>query len=388
MTKTYEHEFLKSLSSNPINYNNVSEILEKFSETEEFKKEIKTYKPDLTNSTDIFIETLSWCMAFQNKPVESSLESQLRVYELYPYLIYNIMFLRTIDQQREYFKKILDLYKDTRGIIKEDQFGKNIKIYQSYLDNYETNFKKNSSLVNMNYLAGIRFDQINIPFNQLPKNYLVINIGYKNGIKEGEIISKNLLYSDIKSIEHITVKYSDVENISLNKKINIYSRNECYKIISKNKTDLYKIIINYNNDPDDKKCFYSISKNDVNLSCINILTHGGTIYKVKNQSLRVYFSEILTQRFKKTFNNQEIKKEIDDIISNISVLLREKYDENVDKTIKNWTGFNNDKIFDLWLYKLYEFDTFDEVTKKHILNYNNYVCMIKAYFMPIEDYVD
>lgn len=388
MTKTYEHEFLKSLSSNPINYNNVSEILEKFSETEEFKKEIKTYKPDLTNSTDIFIETLSWCMAFQNKTVESSLESQLRVYELYPYLIYNIMFLRTIDQQREYFKKILDLYKDTRGIIKEDQFGKNIKIYQSYLDNYETNFKKNSSLVNMNYLAGIRFDQINIPFNQLPKNYLVINIGYKNGIKEGEIISKNLLYGDIKSIEHITVKYSDVENISLNKKINIYSRNECYKIISKNKTDLYKIIINYNNDPDDKKCFYSISKNDVNLSCINILTHGGTIYKVKNQSLRVYFSEILTQRFKKTFNNQEIKKEIDDIISNISVLLREKYDENVDKTIKNWTGFNNDKIFDLWLYKLYEFDTFDEVTKKHILNYNNYVCMIKAYFMPIEDYVD
>ena len=99
MTKTYEHEFLKSLSSNPINYNNVSEILEKFSETEEFKKEIKTYKPDLTNSTDIFIETLSWCMTFQNKPVESSLESQLRVYELYPYLIYNIMFLRTIDQQ-------------------------------------------------------------------------------------------------------------------------------------------------------------------------------------------------------------------------------------------------------------------------------------------------
>lgn len=388
MTRKYENEFLKSLSTNPINYNIVSEILQKFSETEEFKTEIKIYIPDLSNSKDIFIETLAWYIAFQNKPIESSLESQLRVYELYPYLIYNIMFLRTIDQQREYFQKILDLYKDTRGIIKEDQFGKNIKIYQSYLDNYETNFKKNSSLVNMNYLAGIRFDQINIPFDQLPKNYLVINIGYKSNIKEGEIISKNILYNDIKSIENITVKYSDVENIHSNTKTNIYSRNECYKIITKNKTDLYKIIINYNNDIDDKKCLYSISKNDVPLSFINILTHGGTIYKVKNQSLRVYFSEILTQRFKKTFNNQEIKKEIDDIISNISVLLREKYSESVDQTIRNWTGFNNDKIFDLWLYKLYEFDTFDEVTKKHILNYNNYVCMIKAYFMPIEDYVD
>lgn len=388
MTRKYENEFLKSLLSNPINYNIVSEILQKFSETEEFKTEIKTYIPDLSNSKDIFIETLAWYTAFQNRPIESSLESQLRVYELYPYLIYSIMFLRTIDQQREYFQKILDLYKDTRGIIKEDQFGKNIKIYQSYLDNYETNFKKNSSLVNMNYLAGIRFDQINIPFDQLPKNYLVINIGYKSNVKEGEIISKNILYNDIKSIENITVKYSDVENIHSNTKTNIYSRNECYKIITKNKTDLYKIIINYNNDIDDKKCLYSISKNDVPLSFINILTHGGTIYKVKNQSLRVYFSEILTQRFKKTSNNQEIKKEIDDIISNISVLLREKYSESVDQTIRNWTGFNNDKIFDLWLYKLYEFDTFDEITKKHVLNYNNYVCMIKAYFMPIDDYVD
>lgn len=384
-------EFEKSLTTNPINYDKVSKILMQYSKTSEFLAEIKTYKPDLSSSPDIIIETLAWSMAFENKPVESSIESQLRVFEIYPYLLFNTMFLRTIEQQRDYFSKLMDLYQDTRGPIKSDQFGKNAEIYKNYLDNYEENFKKNSALVNFNYLAGIRFDKINVPYHELPKNCLIINMGYKLNVPEGSIISRSLLYGNIRNIEGITVTKKDVDSMKLNTNINIYSRQQCYKIVtaSEESNDIrYHIVINYNNDPDDKKCLYSVSKNDVPKIFVAILTHGGTIYKVRNQTLRVYFSENLTRRYQKPVSSSEIKRDIDDIIASLSTQLSDRYDEDVDKTIANWKGFNNDEIFDLWLYKLYDFDTFDEETKRHVLNYNNYVCTIKTYFMPVEDYVD
>lgn len=380
-----DDDFKKTLNTNPINYDKVSEILEKFSLTNEFLTEIPTYKPELSDEPNIFIETLAWTMAFQSKPVECTLEAQLRVYELYPYLIYNIMFLRTIDQQREYFKKLLDIYQETRGAIREDDFGNNVRIYKNYLDNFEENFKKNSAVVNMNYLAGIRFDKINIPYTELPKNCLIVNVGYKLDCPEGTVISKSLIYGDIKDVEGITVTMKDVSQMKLNETVDVYSCKECYKIIGSG--EMYNVAICYNDNPNAKKCLYTVSKNEIPKMFVSILTHGGTIYKVRNQTLRVYFSEMMTQRFAPP-KNSTMKKDMDNIISAVSVQLRERYNEDVDKTIANWTGFNNDKIFDLWLFKLYEFDEFDEETHRHILNYNNYVCTIKAYFMPIEDYVD
>lgn len=375
------------LQQYPINYNKLYPFFEKYAQTEEFLRDIKEYKFNGSNSFDMLIETLAWTMAFQNKPVEASLEAELKVYENYPFLIYNIMFLKTIDRQKEYLQKIIDLYEDIEGVYKEDKFNENIKIYKNYIDNFETNFKKNSSLVNFNYLAGVRFDKINVPYNELPKNCLIINIGYNSSKQEGEIICGNVLYGDIKSIQTLTITQNDIKNIKLNEKVNIYSRKKCYEIITDNPNNPYKIVINYNNDKDDKKCFYSISKNEVPKMFITILTHGGTICKVKNQTMKVYFSETLTRKYG-IKPKENLKEELFKINSNISVQLSDRYDENVDKTIENWKGFNNDEIFDLCLNKLYDFDTFDEETKKHILNYNNYVCVIKNYFFPIEDYVD
>lgn len=385
----YEENLKKSLKTVPINYDNVSKVLSEFSKTEYFLTNIKDYKPYESEEIDLLIETLAWTMAFESKPVESSLYAQLRVYELYPYLIYNIMFLKTIDQQREYFNKLIDLYQDTYGNFKEDQFWKNAMIYKSYLDNFEENFKNNSSLVNLNYFAGIRFSELNVSFDKLPKNYLMVNIGYKHNLEENSIVSKNLIYGDIKSVEGITLTNKDMEQISFNKIVNVYSRKDCYKIVNNDEnSDMYKIVINYNNDKDDKKCLYTISKNEIPKIFVTILTHGGTIYKVRNQTLRVYFSECLTRRYCRIVRNNDLKKSIDDIISKISVLLSERYDKDVDKTIENWKGFNNDEIFDLWLNKLYDFDKFDEETKQHYLDYNDYVCTIKSYFLPIDDYID
>ena len=309
---------------------------------------------------------------FYNNPEFKKIESLkllLLVLKAYPYGVYNLMLNRDIEQQKQIIKSLLEL--ESQELNMTDKFKYNITILQDYCNEYYEKRKTNSCLYYLNNLIGIKFNRISVDYSQLPKKYLMVNIGYNNVYMNTVYLQTEYVKNEFLTLDEAT-KYKPLMYT------NVCRKKECCEMIGIDDSE-FNIVINYCNNPSKEKCLYSISETLINKNQLHTLLNGGIIKTNDNKIIDLYFNKRFYER------NNLIDTEYTNITDELTVkrgklgqIYKKLYDPDVVKTIENWKKqMPKEKYFHIFLDRLR-----DCLNDDGQLDYTKYVQTIDMYQAP------
>lgn len=324
------------------------------------------------------------------------------MFKYYPYLIYSLMYHQTINEQLKFVKELDKI--DAIQNLRIEKYTDNLNKYKSYLENYYSSFDTNSICINFNNFIGIKFKSTGINYNEIPKNGLIVYVGFNNTFD-------NVLYKHYSGIKSNFLNYEDIIKFKIFEQVKTYSSEICYSIyengkitFSKSKSkdhkdqtkfkkiseninlnnEEYYIIICYNDSPKFEECHFSVSESSYSKRNIEVLTNGGLINSLPLSVYKLYLSKMFYIR-------KNVMKDVEDnsdsvitatqeLKAKISKLIKPCFSVNYKKCIDKWTReFPNDKYLKIYLQGLRNYR--DIETGK--LDFNKYYEFVKIYFFPV-----
>lgn len=325
------------------------------------RKEISTLMNSFSN---IYIESIAYLLCFSRRisPDIVDPDTLTNVYAQYPYLIFNLLYKHSIKEQKEIVKQIeICRYNIKRDVNELELAIQKLKEYWDERENYPYNLNY------FNNLYGLTFREINQTYDKLPKGrLLVINMGYNYD-------KTTNLYSEPESIKE---DFATFENISKSKpfeKVQIIKRDTRYEIINNGgpaKGNFF-IVINYCNDPDNKKCRFSFNSSETySEDDIKTFLDGGILYPYSRQTYALYFSKKFydQMQFIETSNNFRIP--------GILSIINNNYSPDYNTCIRNWNKYSKqDPLLQTYLESL------DNCLVDNRLNKDLYVEAMKKYYI-------
>lgn len=378
----YQHMLIKSLNeSTKITYkNNIMPIIEQFmNEIHQSRLFDKLYSYELpktymTTEYHIVIESIAKILSY--KPINHlNIKTRLMIYNKYPILIYNLLLNNNVLNIKNMVAELLDKCIGY-NFVKTTPVYVNLQELNNYCNNFNDIIKYNSSLCIFNNFYGIDFKRIGVTYNDLPKtNYLMVNIGY-NFEREQD----NIVYTSSKQYPKFYLDEDIIDKYKFMTKINIQPNNELYKLNELNSNN-YSIIINYNNDNDINKCYFSVTDAKFTKEQIHNLLNGGILMGCSRISYEIYISTLLYIYSNKVDKNKE---DMVSTVSKIYPILKRNYDEQPKLSIQKWRSWSTNefkdqleqKLFNIYVDKLNQM--MDEENK---LDYQKYIGHIINYFI-------
>ena len=360
------------------------------------------------NKFNTYIESLAYNYAINRFKFEKRKFDILIYYiifKTYPYFIYFLMFYKTISEQLEIVEKLEKI--DSIKNINIGAYSQNLNKYKKYLNEYYLKYNENNVIINFNNFIGINFNKTNVSYSDLPKNYLLINVGFNN-------TCDNIVYSNYDGIKTNFMTYKDVLDFKIIEKIKTIKNNKCWELYylnklindssemstsinlknnlgininSKNKskeelTSMYNIVLCYNNSENLKDCRFTISENEFSLFQLNILVNGGIIYNVIPRTFILYLSKMFYIRHNMLFdvpdNSSQEDTATQKLRAKIAKIIKPCYSKDWKTTAKNiFNEFPEEKYLKYYLEGLkYCCDENDE------LIFEKYYEHVKIYFFP------
>lgn len=295
--------------------------------------------PLIDNYPTIYHEAIAYIIAFGYRVTFDIINptTLCAVFSFYPNLLFNILYLRTIAEQQEIFKRIESKLSEINKI--PPTLLENIEILKDYWKNRES---YNHNYNYFNNFIGIRFDAVKQPYECLPKgNRLIINLGYNYE-------KTSYVYSRIKTITEEFATDDNISNFKTFENIKILNRKKRYQLEKRIRDKGYFIILNYCNDVDDKKCLYSINTQKAfSEREIKIILEGGIVYPYPKRAFALYFVENFEDRLKFMYYSTNYK------IMGIVTKIRNNYDQDLKVCIDNWSKITkNDALLKIYLENL------------------------------------
>jgi hypothetical protein len=378
----YQHMLVKSLNENTkITYkNNIIPIIEQFT-TEMHKNrlfnELYSYelpKNYMTTEYHIVIESIAKILSYKSID-DLNIKTRLMIYNKYPILVYNLLLNSNVTKIKDMVNMLLDKCIGY-NFVKTTSVYENLLELKNYCDNFNDIIKYNSALCIFNNFYGIDFNCVGVTFDNLPKtNYLLINIGYNMKREQNNVVyTSNKQYSKFYLDEDIIDKYKFMTKIKIQPNDKLYELNE-------NNTNNYSIIINYNNDNDITKCYFSITDAKFTKEQINNLLNGGILMGCSRISYEIYISTLLY-----IYNNKidKNKEDMISIISKIYPILKRNYDEQPKLSIQKWRSWSANEFKDVLEQKLFNIyiDKLNQMLdEENVLDYQKYIGHIINYFI-------
>lgn len=376
MEKAFQLEIDAAVKTPKVTYEkDIVPILLKFLPHMMSGKLLDSYQPKTYNDREynIILETMVYSIVFTPGIIKKiSLNQELMMYKTYPYLIFNIQFMRNAGKQVEHIDKLLSLSNELFGE-QHDKFYQNIMLLRDFASSYLDQYHTRSSIVNFNNLVGIGFAQTGISYDELPKGRkLFINAGFNNS-------KNNIIYRETKSIPGNFITEQSVKQNNPVESVKTILQKDCWYIEGPKHENAF-IVINYNNDVDKHKCKYSVSYKSYSEHQIDVLCGGGVIMTMRNTTMKIYFAQRLYDRIYLTaglHNPADNQKELKDKLSDLSLLIKKYYNTDVKMTLKNWKQYEPDNLFfHTWLNKL------DDFVINGVLDYSNYVQTVNNFYLP------
>lgn len=398
-TQKVDIEELKKIKLiTPNCYKNISKyLIPLFNQTSVnvLEKEVDKYLNNFS-LTDInyYFESIAYTFACEQDTFITKKLSNKCLYAIftkYPKLMSQILYKRTIQEIYKIIVELKDYQYKYKEIITDKRFNYQLEMMDNYVNTYYKDSKINNILYVYNALYGIEFDNIYIPYENVPENTFIVNVGYN-------LKDYNYLYHKIDNITHPFLTLEDVKNVTLPTKYEIIETNKpCefvkskLKIIEKelsvfngytiqNDEEIkeFNIGICYNNSSSFDKCLYSISKNKYTINDILVLINGGIIEHYNIRTNLLYINEIFSK-------NREYVKDLDKLksiykINTISIEELTKkiiscYNEDYKKTIYNIQNAFDDKYLKLYIQGL------KYIQENGIITFEQYYEFIKPYFL-------
>ena len=398
-TQKVDIEELKKIKLiTPNCYKNISKyLIPLFNQTSisVLEKEVDKYLNDFS-LTDInyYFESIAYTFACEQDTFIAKKLSNKCLYAIftkYPKLMFQILYRRTIQEIYKIIEELKDYQYKYKEIINDKRFNYQLEMMDNYVNTYYKDSKINNILYVYNALYGIEFDNIYVPYENVPENTFIVNVGYN-------LKDYNYLYHKIDNITHPFLTLEDVKNVTLPTKYEIIETNKpCefiksklniiekelsvfngYTIQNDEEIKEFNIGICYNNSKSLDKCLYSISKNKYTINDILILINGGIIEHYNIRTNLLYINEIFSK-------NREYVKDLDKLksiykINTISIEELTKkiiscYNEDYKKTIKNIQNAFDDKYLKLYIQGL------KYIQENGIITFEQYYEFIKPYFL-------
>lgn len=379
-------------------YKNISKyLIHLFNQTSVniLEKEVDKYLNNFS-LTDInyYFESIAYTFACeQDNFIAKKLSNKClyAIFTKYPKLMSQVLYKRTVQEIYKIIEEFKDYQYKYKEIINDKRFNYQLEMMDNYVNTYYKDSKNNNILYVYNALYGIEFDNIYIPYENVPENTFIVNVGYN-------LKDYNYLYHKIDNITHPFLTLEDVKNVTLPTKYEIIETNKpCefiksklkiiekelsvfngYMIQNDEKIKEFNISICYNNSKSTDKCLYSISKNKYTINDILVLINGGIIEHFNTRTNLLYINEIFSK-------NKEYVKDLDKLksiykINTISIEELTKkiiscYNEDYKKTIKNIQKAFDDKYLKLYIQGL------KYIQENGIITFEQYYEFIKPYFL-------
>ena len=398
-TKKVDIEELKKIKLiTPNCYKNISKyFVSLFEQTPNniLEKEIDKYLNSfsLTN-INYYFECIAYTFACkQNTFITKKLNNKClyAIFTKYPKLMSQILYKRTIQEIYKIIEDLKNYQFKYKEIINDKKFNHQLESLDNYVNTYYKEIINDNILYVYNALYGIEFDRIYVPYESVPENTFVVNVGYN-------LKDYNYLYHHIENITHPFLTLEDVKNITLPTKYEIVETDKSglclksnlkingeelsvfngYKIQNDDKINEVNIGICYNNSKSNEKCLYSISKNKYTINDLNVLINGGVIEHFNTRTNLLYINEIFSK-------NKEYIKDLDKLktiykIKTISIEELTKkiiscYNEDYKKTIDNIQKVFDDKYLSLYIQGL------KYIQENGTVSFEKYYEFIKPYFL-------
>ena len=359
------------------------------------EKEIDNYLKDFSLiNINYYFECIAYVFACeQDKYITKKLNNKClyAIFTKYPKLMSQILYKRTIQEIYKIIEDLKNYQFKYKEIINDKRFNHQLESLDNYVNTYYKESKNNNILYVYNALYGIEFDRIYIPYENVPDNTFVVNVGYN-------LKDYNYLYHHIENITHPFLTLEDVKNITLPTKYEIVELDKSglclksnlkiigeelsvfngYKIQNDDKINEVNIGICYNNAKSNDKCLYSISKNKYTIKDLNVLINGGVIEHFNIRTNLLYINEIFSK-------NKEYIKDLDKLktiykVKTISIEELTKkiiscHNEDYKKTINNIQKAFDDKYLGLYIQGL------KYIQENGTVTFEKYYEFIKPYFL-------
>lgn len=398
-TQKVDIEELKKIKLiTPNCYKNISNyLIPLFNQTSVniLEKEVDKYLNNFSLTViNYYFESIAYTFACEQDTFIAKKLSNKCLYAIftkYPKLMSQLLYKRTVQEIYKIIEELKDYQFKYKEIINDKRFNYQIEMMDNYVNTYYKDSKNNNILYVYNALYGIEFDDIYIPYENVPENTFIVNVGYN-------LKDYNYLYHKIDNITHPFLTLEDVKNVTLPTKYEIIETNKScefvkskLKIIEKelsvfngytiqNDEEIkeFNIGICYNNSKSLDKCLYSISKNKYTIKDILVLINGGIIEHYNIRTNLLYINEIFSK-------NREYVKDLDKLksIYKINTITIEEltkkiiscYNEDYKKTIYNIQNAFDDKYLKLYIQGL------KYIQENGIITFEQYYEFIKPYFL-------
>lgn len=397
--KKLDIEELKKIKLNTPNcYKNISGgLVALFNQTSVnvLEKEVDKYLNNFSLTTiNYYFESIAYIFACkQDAFIAKKLNNKClyAIFTKYPKLMFQILYKRTIQEIYKIIEELKDYQYKYKEIVNDKRFNYQLEMMDNYVNTYYKNSKNNNVLYVYNALYGIEFDNIYIPYENVPENTFIVNVGYN-------LKDYNYLYHKIDNITHPFLTLEDVKNVTLPTKYEIIETNKScdfiksklkiiekelsvfngYTIQNDDEIKEFNIGICYNNSKSFDKCLYSISKNKYTINDILVLINGGIIEHFNTRANLLYINEIFSK-------NKEYVKDLDKLksIYKINTITIEEltkkiiscYNEDYKKVIKNIQNAFDDKYLKLYIQGL------KYIQENGIITFEQYYEFLKPYFL-------
>lgn len=360
------------------NYNEIFLVVKNFlNEINENKLTYDLLSHEFDDKIDsLELESISYLLSI-NSWKNINLMNKIRCFERYPFLVFSLLFYQKPDEIKDELEKIIDLYEKKYNTLTSEPY-KNLNNLKSYIYGYNEIIEKNSIFGIYNSFWGLRFDKIKINYDELQKfndrTIIVFNVGYN--LKESV---ENYLYDDPKNYFKQVLEKEFVEKSKYILKTQVLKTDKLYIKIGTNDKK-YSFAICYNNDEDEKKCYYLMDTTIFDHRKMEIFMNGGLIF---HYPLQTYLTCVSQKYFEYKSEKIDISEDEGKIKMKISPLLIDLYSKDVEECIKNWInwyfkeetdGFKI-KVFKIYLDKLNQYK--DE---NGDLNYEKYLSHLNMFF--------
>ena len=398
-TQKVDIEELKKIKLiTPNCYKNISKyLIPLFNQTSVniLEKEVDKYLNNFSLTTiNYYFESIAYTFACEQDTFIAKKLSNKCLYAIftkYPKLMSQILYKRTVQEIYKIIEELKDYQYKYKEIINDKRFNYQLEMMDNYVNTYYKDSKINNILYVYNALYGIEFDNIYIPYEEVPENTFIVNVGYN-------LKDYNYIYHKIDNITHPFLTLEDVKNLTLPTKYEIIETNKScefvksklkiiekeisvfngYTIQNDEKIKEFNISICYNNSKSTDKCLYSISKNKYTINDILVLINGGIIEHYNIRTNLLYINEIFSK-------NREYVKDLDKLksIYKIKTITIEEltkkiiscYNEDYKQTIYNIQNAFDDKYLKLYIQGL------KYIQENGIITFEQYYEFIKPYFL-------
>ena len=327
------------------------------------------------------------------------------MFKYYPYLIYSLMYHKTIKEQLDFVDK-LDKFDAIQNLTIE-QYTTNLNKYKSYLNNYYSSFDNNNVCINFNNFIGINFKSTGINFNEIPKNALIVHVGFNNSFD-------NVLYKSYSGIKSNFLNYQDILKFKIFEQVKTHETNICYSIFengkiifdkikiammnnsiktSENNSNMttnqlnqneYNIIICYDDSTKFEECHFSVSEKTYSKRNIEVLVNGGLINSLPISVYKLYLSKMFYARknMLKEIENKSgsLNTATQELKAKITKLIKPCFDLDYKKCIDKWVKeFPKEKYLKVYLQGLKNYCDIQDGK----LIFEKYYEFVKLYFFPV-----